>query len=84
MLLVSDREARLVTLLALWDAGRFSAGRERLISRTLKLVSRFADGPPRAHTSLARFLLPQASSKLTLSDLRPEEMAELVEIITAG
>jgi hypothetical protein len=84
MLLVSDREARLVTLLTLWHAERFQTGRERLITWTLKLVSRFADGPLRAHTSVARFLLPRVTSKLTLSDLRPDEMAELVEIVTAG
>jgi hypothetical protein len=84
MLLVSDREARLVTLLTLWHAERFQTERERLITWTLKLVSRFADGPMRAHTSVARFLLPQVTSKLTLSDLRPDEMAELVEIVTAG
>ena len=84
MLLVSDREARLVTLLTLWHAERFQIGRERLTTWTLKLVSRFADGPARAHTSVARFLLPQATSKLTLADLRPDEMAELVEIVTAG
>jgi hypothetical protein len=84
MLLVSDRETRLVTLLTLWQADCLQTGRERLTSWLVKLVSRFADGPPRAHTSVARFLLPSVTSKLTLSDLRPEEMAELVEIVTAG
>src|SRR5438445_12912546 len=43
MLLVSDREVRLVTLLSLWDAERFNAGRERLTSWTLKIVAGLAD-----------------------------------------
>jgi hypothetical protein len=84
MLLVSDREARLVSLLTLWDAERFSPARERLTAWTLKLVAQFADGPLRASTSVAHFLLPKDSTKLTLSDLRPAEIAELVEIVTAG
>jgi hypothetical protein len=83
MLLVSDREARLVSLLTLWDTQRFNAGRERLISWALKIVARLADGPVRAYTGFAHFLLPQAS-RLTLSDLRPAEIAELVEIVAAG
>jgi hypothetical protein len=84
MLLVSDREARLVTLLTLWDAERFNAGRERLTARTLKIVAALADGPVRAYTSVAHFLVPQASRKLALSDLRPSEIAELVEIMATG
>ena len=84
MLLVSDREARVVTLLTLWEAERFKLARERLASWTLKIVAQFADGPLRASTSVAHFLLPKASTKLTLSDLRPAEIAELVEIMTAG
>jgi hypothetical protein len=84
MLLVSDREARVVTLLTLWDGERFNPARERLTSWTLKIVAQFADGPLRASTSVAHFLLPKESTKLTLSDLRPAEIAELVEIVTAG
>src|SRR6266481_8119410 len=84
MVLVSDREARVVTLLTLWDAERFNSARERLTSWTLKTVAQFADGPLRASTSVAHFLLPKESTKLTLSDLRPAEIAELVEIMTAG
>jgi len=84
MLLVSDREARVVTLLTLWDGERFNLARERLASWTMKIVAQFADGPLRASTSVAHFLLPKASTKLTLSDLRPAEIAELVEIMTAG
>src|SRR6266568_5060099 len=38
MVLVSDREARVVTLLTLWDADRFNSSRERLTSWTLKIV----------------------------------------------
>jgi hypothetical protein len=84
LLLVSDREARVVTLLTLWNGERFHATRERLTSWTLKIVAQVADGPLRAHTSVAHFLLPKTSRKLTLSDLRPSEIAELVEIVTAG
>ncbi len=84
MLLVSDREARVVTLLTLWDAERFNLARERLAAWTMKIVAQFADGPLRASTSVAHFLRPKASTKLTLSDLRPAEIAELVEIMTAG
>jgi hypothetical protein len=84
ILLVSDREARVVTLLTLWDAERFNPARERLTSWTLKIVRQFADGTLRPSTSVAHFLLPKASTKLTLSDLRPAEIAELVEIVTAA
>ena len=84
MVLVSDREARLVTLLTLWDAQRFQLSRDRLIDWTIKVVARFADKQPRAYTSVAHLLLPPASSKLTLSDLQPSEIAELVEILAAG
>jgi hypothetical protein len=84
MLLVSDREARLVSLLTLWDAQRFNAGRERLTSWVVKIIAGVSEGPVRAYTSFAHFLLPESSTKLTLSDLRPTEIAELVEIVTAG
>jgi len=53
-------------------------------SWTLKIVAGLADGPVRGYTSFAHFLLPQASTKLTLSDLRPAEIAELVEIVATG
>ncbi len=84
MLLVSDREVRVVTLLTLWDGERFHSQRDRLTSWTLKLIANFADGSVRAFTNVAHFLLPEASTKLTLSDLRPAEIAELVEIVAAG
>lgn len=80
VLLVSDRESRLVTLLTFWDAARFERSRERLTSWTLKLVSSLADGSLRANSSVARFLDLHSSAKLTLADLRPEEIAELVDI----
>jgi hypothetical protein len=84
MVLVSDREARVVTLLTLWDADRFNPSRERLTTWTLKIVAQFADGRLHARTSVAHILLPKESTKLTLSDLRPAEIAELVEILAAG
>src|ERR1700687_451001 len=37
VLLVSDREVRVVTLLTLWDGERFNPDRERLTTWTLKL-----------------------------------------------
>lgn len=84
MVLISDREARLVTLLTLWDAQRFQFSRDRLTEWTIKVVARFADKQPRAYTSVAHLLLPPGSSKLTLSDLQPSEIAELVEVLAAG
>ena len=84
MLLVSDREARLVTLLTLWEPARFENGRERLTSWTKKLVSRLTDGPIRSYTGMAHFLNPKAVSGLTLDDLRPDELAEIVAIANAG
>lgn len=84
LLLVADRESRVATLLMLWDGERFTPQRDRLVSRTSKLIANFADGSVRAFTNVAHFLLPQASTKLTLSDLRPAEIAELVAIVAAG
>ena len=83
LLLVSDREARLVTLLTLWNSEQFCGARDRLTSWTLKLVETLADGPTRVSTGLTRFMLPRPS-KLTLADLRPAELAELVEMLAAG
>jgi hypothetical protein len=84
VLLVSDRESRLVTLLTLWEAQQFNKARDRLTSWVFKLIARFADGSVRTHTGVAHFLLPETAPKLTLSDLRPAEIAELVEIASAG
>jgi hypothetical protein len=60
ILLVSDREARLVTLLTFWDVHRFLPARERRIAWMQKLLAPFADGAVRAHTSVANFLPPPA------------------------
>ena len=57
LLFVSDREARLVTLLTFWDAQRFASGRDRRIAWMQKLLAPFADGPVRAQTSTPRFVL---------------------------
>lgn len=83
MLVVSDRESRLVTLLTLWDAGRFEKAKERLTAWMQRLVADLAEGPIRAHTGVAHVLDPKSSAKLTLADLRPDELAELVDIANA-
>jgi len=59
LLLVSDREARLATLLTFWDADRFATARERRIAWMQKLLAPFADGPVRAQTSRPRFVLAE-------------------------
>jgi hypothetical protein len=64
LLLVSDREARLVTLLTFWDAQRFRDGRERRIAWMQKLLAPFADGPIRAQTSTPRLVLSEAAREL--------------------
>jgi hypothetical protein len=61
LLLVSDREARLVTLLTFWDAQRFRDGRERRIAWMQKLLAPFADGPIRAQTRTPRLVLSEAA-----------------------
>jgi hypothetical protein len=60
LLLVSDREARLVSLLTFWDRSRFVKARECRIAWIEKLLEPFADGSIRAHTSLPRFLAADA------------------------
>ena len=60
LLLVSDREARLVSLLTFWDRTRFMKARECRIAWIEKLLEPFADGSIRAHTSLPRFLAADA------------------------
>jgi len=79
LLLVSDREARLITLLTFWDAGRFSNARERRIAWMQKLLAPFADGPVRAQTTMPQFLLPETSAGLDVDDLSrgPRELAHL-------
>jgi len=84
MLLISDQESRLVTLITLWESGQFNKSRDRLTAWMFKLVARFADGPLRTRTSVAHFLQSESSPKLRLSDLRPSEIAELMEIASAS
>lgn len=79
LLLVSDREARLVTLLTFWDANRFSSARERRIAWMQKLLSPFADGPVRAQTSTPKFVLAEAAGELD-SDGLPRESSELAQV----
>jgi len=77
VLLVSDREARLVTLLTFWDCARFNHARERRIAWMQKLLTPFADGIVRAHTSQPRFLLhdepcaPEAHNLQPIPELHP-------------
>jgi hypothetical protein len=79
LLLVSDREARLVTLLTFWDAGRFANARERRIMWMQKLLAPFADGPVRAQTSTPRFVLAEPSAELGV-DNRSHGAAELAHV----
>ena len=69
LVLVSDREARLVTLLTFWDASRFSSARERRVAWMQKLLSPFADGPVRAQTSTPKFVLAEAAAELDVDSL---------------
>ena len=62
LMLVSDREARLVTLLTFWERSRFLAAREYCIAWMQKLLARFADGPIRAHSSVPQLLLAERSA----------------------
>ncbi len=79
LLLVSDREARLVTLLTFWDAGRFANARERRIAWMQKLLAPFADGPIRAQTSTPRFVLAESSADFAM-DNPSHEAAELAQV----
>lgn len=56
ILLVSDREARLVTVIGFWDCKKFLATRERCIAWMQKLMTPYADGSIRAHTSIPAFV----------------------------
>ena len=56
ILLVSDREARLVSVIGFWDCGQFLATRERCIAWMKKLMTPYADGSVRAHTSVPAFV----------------------------
>lgn len=80
LLLVSDREARLVTLLTFWDAERFQSRREQRIRWMQKLLAPFADGPVRAQTSTPRYVVaqsPKAFSFESSLSLRTEELTQL-------
>jgi len=78
LLLVSDREARLVTLLTFWDAERFRPRREQRIRWMQKLLAPFADGPVRAQTSTPRYVLAMGCGARNLASLETEELSELV------
>lgn len=60
IVLVSDREARLVSVVGFWDCERFLTTRERCIARMQKLMKPYADGSIRAHTSLPAFVREEA------------------------
>lgn len=70
LVLVSDREARLVTLLTFWERGHFLAAREYCIAWMQKLLARFADGPIRAHSSVPQFLIAERSAGMPAANGR--------------
>jgi len=80
LLLVSDREARLVTLLTFWEAERFVSRREQRIAWMQKLLAPFADGPVRAQTSTPRLVLAESPARFGLersAALRTEVLAQV-------
>lgn len=79
LLLVSDREARLVTLLTFWDAQRFANGRERRIAWLQKLLGPYADGPIRAQTSRPRFVLAEATAEFMTGGAAADDAAEFAQ-----
>jgi len=79
LLLVSDREARLVTLLTFWDGQRFANGRERRIAWMQKLLAPFADGPVRAQTSSPQFVLAEPATQFVMSTCRTDDVAEFAQ-----
>jgi len=80
LLLVSDREARLVTLVTFWDAQRFAGGRERRIAWMQKLLLPFADGPVHAQTSTPRFVQAESQSRPGLERSLTFGTAELAQL----
>jgi len=80
LLMVSDREARLVTLLTFWDARRFATGREQRIAWMQKLLAAFADGPVRAQTSLPRLVLAEQTTEMELDKSVLDGAAELAQV----
>jgi hypothetical protein len=79
LLLVSDREARLATLLTLWNADQFATTRARRMAWMQKLLAPFADGPVRAQTSTPIFLLPEPCAPLEVGN-RSDGLAELAHV----
>jgi hypothetical protein len=79
LLLVSDREARLVTLLTFWDAQRFRGGRERRIAWMQKLLAPFADGPIRAQTSTPRLVLSEAEREFMAATPTMDDTTEFAQ-----
>jgi hypothetical protein len=82
--LVSDREARVATLLTFWDGQRFSSAKERLTSWTLKLVAHFADGPVRTSTGVANIFASLDTPQFPPHAARPNEFVPLPEFAAAG
>jgi hypothetical protein len=80
LLLISDREARLVTLLTFWDAERFASDRERRIEWMQKLLMPFADGPVRAQTSTPRFVLAESVVGFALEKSATGIVGELAQV----
>ena len=81
LLLVSDREARLVTLLTFWDAQRFATGREQRIAWMQKLLAACADGPVRAQTSTPRFVLAEQAMEIAMDKSVLHQAAELAQVV---
>lgn len=80
LLLVSDREARLVTLLTFWNAEQFASRREQRIAWMQKLLAPFADGPVRAQTSTPRYVLAESPIGFGLEEsatIRAEELTQV-------
>ena len=61
VMLMSDREARLVTLLTFWERSRFLATRKYCIAWIERLLAGFADGTIRAYSSVPQFLVVERS-----------------------
>lgn len=80
LLLVSDREARLVTLLTFWDSSRFANARERRIAWMHKLLAPFADGPIRTQTSTPRFVMAGATPDFETDDAPSRGSCELAQV----
>ena len=80
LLLVSDREARLVTLLTFWDAEQFASRRDQRIAWMQKLLAPFADGPVRAQTSTPRFVPAESPARFGFEKSATLLMKELAQV----